>query len=66
MASIGESLGIDPDGSTTQISPTGQAQQHGPRRLCDEIAAIHAIWHKTGNPRPDQYRLTIGPHDQTI
>jgi protein-L-isoaspartate O-methyltransferase len=55
-----------PDGSTAQIAPTGQAQQYGPRRLYDDIAAIHDIWRKAGNPRPDRYRLTIDPQDQTI
>ncbi|MGB6163179.1 MAG: methyltransferase domain-containing protein [Pseudonocardiaceae bacterium] len=54
------------DGSTVQISSTGQTLQHGPRRLCDDIAAIHEIWHKAGDPRPDRYRLTIKPQGQTI
>jgi protein-L-isoaspartate O-methyltransferase len=55
-----------PDGSTAQISPTGQTLQHGPRRLCDDIAALHEIWHNAGGPRPDRYRLTINPRGHTI
>jgi hypothetical protein len=55
-----------PDGSTAQISPTGQTQQHGPRRLCDDIAALHEIWRNAGDPHPDRYRLTINPQGQTV
>lgn len=54
------------DGSTAHISPTGQAQQRGPRRLCDDIAAIHKIWHMAREPGPDRYRLTLDPRGQTI
>lgn len=55
-----------PDGSAAQISPGGQTQQHGPRRLCDEIASIHETWDTTGHPRPDRYRFTIDPQHHTI
>lgn len=55
-----------PDGSTVQIGPNGRTQQHGPRRLCDEIASIHEIWQRTGRPSPDRYGLTIERHDQTV
>ncbi len=55
-----------PDGSTAQINPTGPTQQHGPRRLCDDIAAIHEIWHNAGEPRPDRYQLTINRQGHTI
>jgi hypothetical protein len=55
-----------PDGSTAQINPTGPTQQRGPRRLCDDIAAIHEIWPNAGDPHPDRYRLTINPQGHTI
>lgn len=55
-----------PDGSAAQISPTGQTQQHGPRRLCDDIAAIHKIWHNAGDPHPGRYRLIINPQGHTV
>lgn len=55
-----------PDGSTAQISPAGHIQQHGPRRLCDDIASIHDTWRTTGDPCPDRYRLTIDPQNHTI
>jgi len=55
-----------PDGSSAQISPGGRTQQHGPRRLGDEIAALHRLWHTTGSPGPDRYRLTIDAQHQTI
>ena len=55
-----------PDGSTAQISPTAHIQQHGPRRLCSEIATIHEIWHNAGDPGPDRYRLTIDPQSHII
>lgn len=55
-----------PDGSHAQINPAGHIQQHGPRRLCDDIASIHETWHTAEDPRPDRYRLTIDPQNQTI
>ncbi|MGH3825307.1 MAG: methyltransferase domain-containing protein [Pseudonocardiaceae bacterium] len=56
----------DADGSTAQISPAGQARQLGPRRLCDDIATIHKIWHTAGEPGSDRYRLTIDSRRHTI
>lgn len=55
-----------PDGSAAHISPAGQIRQHGPRRLGDDIAALHQIWRTSGSPRPDRYQLTIDPQHQTI
>lgn len=66
QATLGTLTVRHPDGSIAQISPAGQTQQHGPRRLCDEIVTSHEIWHSAGDPRPDRYRFTIDSQDHKI
>ncbi|WP_240801764.1 methyltransferase domain-containing protein [Streptomyces sp. A1136] len=40
--------------------------QHGPRRLWDELEAVHHWWTAQGEPSWDRYGLTYTPQAQTV
>ncbi|MGH3905689.1 MAG: methyltransferase domain-containing protein [Pseudonocardiaceae bacterium] len=41
-------------------------QQHGPRRLWDEVVAAHQLWVDHGRPGADRWRFTVTPDGQRI
>ncbi len=47
-------------------SPTADIDQHGPRRLWDEIETAYRWWTNAGRPTTDRFGMTITPHRQTI
>ncbi|MEV0604511.1 methyltransferase domain-containing protein [Streptomyces sp. NPDC050315] len=44
---------------------TFAVQQHGPRRLWNEIEAAHQEWTRVGRPAIAQHHVTIGPYGRT-
>ena len=53
---------LTPDASDDQFA----VQQHGPRRLWDEVHAAYHWWTDAGSPGVDRWRFTITPNDQRI
>lgn len=41
-------------------------QQHGPRRLWDEVEAAYWRWMRLGRPGLDRFGLTVGPDGQRV
>ncbi len=55
-----------PDGSQARHSPDGVLRQTGPRRLWDEIEAVHRQWREWGAPRRERFGLSASDHEQWI
>lgn len=55
-----------PDGSYAHVSPDGRLIQCGPRRLWDDIEAIHHTWSSLGAPPRERFGLTVTPRRQEI
>jgi protein-L-isoaspartate O-methyltransferase len=55
-----------PDGSQAHVEPEGKLTQSGPRRLWEEIEAIHRTWRGLGSPPRERFGLTVTPQCQTI
>jgi protein-L-isoaspartate O-methyltransferase len=46
--------------------PEGAVEQYGPRRLWDEIEAVHHWWQRAGQPDRLRFGLTVTPDAQLI
>lgn len=47
-----------PDGSWSMLDAgTGKVEQHGPRRLWDEVERAHGLWERTAKPTRDRLGL---------
>ncbi|MPZ66110.1 MAG: methyltransferase domain-containing protein [Pseudonocardiaceae bacterium] len=55
-----------PDGSHAHVDAEGALTQSGPRRLWDDIEAIHQTWRCLGAPPRERFGLTVTPQHQTI
>ena len=55
-----------PDGSQAHVTPDGDLTQFGPRRLWEDIEAIHQTWRSLGAPPRERFGLTVTPRHQTI
>lgn len=55
-----------PEGSHAHVTPEGDLTQSGPRRIWDDIEAIHQTWKSLGAPPRERFGLTVTPQRQTI
>jgi protein-L-isoaspartate(D-aspartate) O-methyltransferase len=55
-----------PCGSHAHITPEGHLTQSGPRRIWDDIEAVHQTWCSLGSPPRQRFGLTVTPQHQTI
>ncbi len=55
-----------PDGSQAHVDPEGKLTQSGPRRLWEEIEAIHRTWRGLGAPPRERFGITVTPCCQSI
>lgn len=45
---------------------TYETEQHGPRRLWDDVESAYRAWTAEGAPTRDRYRITVTPEGQTV
>ncbi|MGH3833732.1 MAG: protein-L-isoaspartate O-methyltransferase family protein [Pseudonocardiaceae bacterium] len=55
-----------PDGSHAHITSEGELTQFGPRRLWDEIEALHQRWRALSAPPRERFGLTVTPQRHVI
>jgi protein-L-isoaspartate(D-aspartate) O-methyltransferase len=65
---------VDPWGSWAKLTHTTPGadedefpvQQHGPRRLWDEVEAAYHWWVDAGSPQPDRWQFVVTPDGQRV